>query len=1004
MNDELPKPGSPKSAPRKKGARKARPGTSSIKLNQNLKERNKAKRDARARKKAEYLATLPKSRARRILYRMHPKRVAAYWFSRDGAIMALKIVGIGIALTFIFVLSVFAYFRKDLPNLKDVSGNDKGGSIRYYDRTGQILLWEDFDSIKRLPVKGELIAQDLKDATVAIEDKEFYNHGGFNVRGIARAAVNDITKNGGRQGGSTITQQLVKINYDWTRDATYKRKVKELILAVELERTYSKNEILTGYLNNAPYGAFETGAEAASQTYFNKPAKDLTLDEAAFFAAIPKSPTFYSSYSPDFEKDEFVGRQHYILDLMAQQGKITVKERDEAKKIDTVAKVKPRTNKYSGIKAPYFVLTAREQLINDLTPKGYSKGGLKVTTTLDMHLQNLAEQQVQKGIKQVIRQGGDEIAFAAEDVHTGQMVALVGGVDFNNPDHGQNNYAHDYRLPPGSSFKPYDYISLMENTTNVGAGTVLYDQQGPLDGYPCTKKGLPPPKGDSNCLQNYDFRYPGPLTVRYALGGSRNVPAVKSMLIAGVDKTIAIANKLGISDGYKCYQDEKLTKEGQCYASSAIGDGAYLKLDQHVHAYGSISRNGNVLPQAYYLKVEDDSNKTVREWKQSKGDQVIRPDSAYIVSDILSDPNASYFPAGRKPHRYTNKQGTWKFSMKTGTTNDAKDGWMMGFSTQYAAGVWVGYHNRNRVMTGTMEGMTQPVWQGWMQAAHEPLKPEERVKPASVKTAPAFVVRSHVGIGSVEPSPANDLYPSWYQPKAGSTKKVTIDTVSNKLATDCTPPLARRESTEGDVTSFSGDTFVGTAGANTNATDDVHKCDDAKPTVALSVSGDDGSYTLIATVSAGTHPLKTVNFLVNGQVIPNGTFDASTGTTTFSVVYNATDSGTVTAQVIDNVLYDATDQKSVDGGGGGNGSLTLADPGDESSSGTSGIDFNWTGNDNAPYKLMLRAPGSSSYSQVCPTTPSTSCTANVSTNGDYSARVVDKDGNQSNVITFHKGP
>ncbi len=250
------------------------------------------------------------------------------------------------------------------------------------------------------------------------------------------------------------------------------------------------------------------------------------------------------------------------------------------------------------------------------------------------------------------------------------------------------------------------------------------------------------------------------------------------MLIAGIEPTIDVAHKLMTNYGedgkpdatignYRCYYDEKNTQQAPCYASSAIGDGAYLRLDEHTHGYATLSRNGLNIPQTYLMKVEDPNGKTILEWKPSKGVQAINPETAYIVSDMMSDPNASYLP--NKIQRYKG----WKFGAKTGTTNDSKDGLMMMISPQYAVGTWVGYHNRQRVMTGFMETMTLPIVNGWMQNMHANLKPEERVKPAGIQTLPAFVVRTHVGVKSVEPSPSTDLFPSWYkQPgQAGSTQK-----------------------------------------------------------------------------------------------------------------------------------------------------------------------------------------------------------------------------------------
>lgn len=934
------KPGSPRSQyTTKKG--------NQIKLHNNFQSRRKAKKDARSRSKAAYLATMPKNRFKRIIYRMHPKRAAHYWFSREGGLMALKLSGVGILAVFLLLVGVFAYFRKDLINLRDISGNNIGGSVRYYDRKGETLLWEDYDAVKRNPVQSNEISQYIKDATVAVEDQNFYNHNGFDVKGISRAGISNILGDGSQQGGSTITQQLVKLTQNWTKERTYARKIKELILAVELERSYSKDEILTGYLNTAPYGDITYGVEAAMRDYFRKDAKDMTLDEAAFLAAIPKSPSTFSPYGARYDKEELVGRQHYILDLMEQQGKITTEQRDKAKQVNTLKKIKPRQPKFQGIKAPWFVLAAKERLIEERGAETVQLGGLKVTTTLDLDKQKIAEEEVQKGLNQVRYQGGDTAAFVAEDVKTGQVVALVGGSDFYNKDYGQNNYAR-LKLPAGSSFKPYDYLSLIENTNDFGAGSVLYDTQDPLPGYPCTNKS----NTNGNCLNDYDFRQPGPLTLRYALGGSRNIPAVKSMLIAGIDKTIETADKLGLQDlgsdnenvqgnGYRCYEpgDATLTKESQCYASAAIGDGAYLKLDEHVHAYTTISRNGKLLPQTYILKIENASGDVIREWKPSEGKQVVRPDSAYIVADMMSDPRASYF--GRKSQAF----GDWKFSMKTGTTNDRKDGWMMGFSTRYAAGVWVGYHDRSVEMSGAMETMTQPIWDGFMQKIHQDMEAEQRPRPPGVQEQPAFVVRNHVGFGSIEPSPSNDLFPSWYKSKTNSNSGAIIDKVSKKLATDCTPERAKEKAYNARANLFSGDTFHGATAANTDEKDDIHHCEDAKPRVNLILPDNCNNIcTISARVSGGTHPLSsdefpgTLNFYVNGSQVKSVRI-SSGGEVSFK--YRPTFSGfkNVRAEVIDSVLYDSSDSDSISFSGSDSSGPNITNANWDGSE----TDFEWSG-------------------------------------------------------------
>ncbi|MET1032920.1 MAG: transglycosylase domain-containing protein [Candidatus Saccharimonadales bacterium] len=887
----------------------------SIKVNRSLGERVRASREAKARKRAAYLSTLPQGRVKRILYRLHPKRVFKYWFSREGAIMALKIMGIGIVVCFLLLVGVFAYFRKDLPNITSLASTQ--GSIMYYDRTGQTVLWQDYDGVKNVPVASDKISKYVKDATIAIEDKNYYKHGAFDVQGIMRAGLNDVFNHGGAvQGGSTITQQLVKINQGWTQDRSIARKFKELILAVELEREYSKDDILTGYLNTAPYGNVQNGVESASQDYFGKSAKDLNLAEAAMMASIPQSPSYYSPYGPIYEPAELLGRQHYVLDQMVDQKMVTKEEAEAAKKYDILATIREPQPKYDGIKAPYFVLAAKQELEEKYGSKTIQRGGWKVTTTLDIRLQDLAETQVKKNMTQVRKQGGDTSAFAAIDVKTAQMVALVGGPDFNEPKYGQVNYAQRW-IPPGSSFKPYDYASMINETENTGAGSVLYDTQAALPGYSCTNKARP--KDGGNCLTDYDFRYPGPVTIRYALGGSRNVPAVKAMLTVGTNKVIQIAQDMGLKSGYKCFEpgDASLTQEAQCYGSSAIGDGAYLHLDEHVNALATLSRLGEALPQTYILKITDSRDKGIYEWKQPKGKQVLKPDSAYIVNDILSDPKASYLRTDRKFHNYKG----WKFAIKTGTTNDAKDGLMVSYSAQYASAVWVG-SNIPKEMSGAMENMTQPVIQGWMQGAHDPIKAGTNwVAPTTIKTLPAYVIRNKISNqAEIVPSPANDIYPSWYKQTAKQgTGSQTLDKVSNKIATACTPELAKENQGNANDNVFSADNFVGNrSGASAAGNDDVHNCGDAKPQITLTAPATcAGSCTFTVTVTQGTHPLTSdkfagaVELYVGGQKIESQGVSTSPSTISFTYTPTTTGPAEIQAKVIDSVLYDSSESATV---------------------------------------------------------------------------------------------
>lgn len=947
-----------------------------IKLNRSIGDRFKARRDAKARRRAAYLGSLPQERWKRILYRMHPKRVWRYWTSREGAIMALKLAGIGIVVCFILLVGVFAYFRKDLPNIKDISGDNLGGSIVYTDRTGETILWQDYNAVKRIPVRGDQISKYVKQATVAIEDKDFYNEGAFNVRGIIRAGIHDLTNSGGpRQGGSTITQQLVKLNQDWSQDQTITRKVKELILAVDLEREYSKDDILNGYLNIAPYGNVQYGVESASNDYFGIAAKDLDLAQSTFLAAIPQSPGYYSpynssKYNPSTSEDNFgaedlIHRQRYILDQMVDQGYITQAQAEEAKKVDILAQIKPFQPHYAGIKAPYFVLAAKHQLEQKYGAETVKRGGWKVVTTVDLKLQELAESLVQKNLANVKRYNGDQEAMVAEDVQTGQIVALVGGVDFNDPTHGQVNYAQT-NLPPGSSFKPYDYAALINETTNSGGGSVLYDDLGPIldankNGYRCTNKNSPKTDkqsaddGGPNCLWDYDFYFPGALTLRYSLGGSRNVPAVKAMMTAGVQKTINLADSMMAGDtGYNCFSDVAQTEKTACYASSGIGDGAYLHLDEHVNGLSTLSRLGKAIPTTYILKITNASNKDIYKWTLPEGKQVVKPDTAYIVSDMLSDPNASYLKKSDKFHSYKG----WKFAIKTGTTNDNYDGLMTSYSSKYAVVSWVGNQDRVKEMTsGAMERMTSPLTRGFMEGAHDLLdeKATNWAAPSGIKTLPAYVVSkapSNRTSGAVIPSKNTDIYPSWYQQKQGSSSSQTIDKVSGKLATSCTPGDAKQTTTGGNANLFSADIFVNGSSANITASDDVHNCNDVKPSVTITAPSDCNvgspcSFTVTAT--QGTHPLGgsqwggALELYVNGQKVSSQAVSSSPSSVTITYTPTEAGSATVTAKVIDSVLYSATSDATVTFGS--NTSATLQNwPGWRGNRGTSNSGGN--GNDS----------------------------------------------------------
>jgi membrane peptidoglycan carboxypeptidase len=520
-----------------------------------------------------------------------------------------------------------------------------------------------------------------------------------------------------------------------------------------------------------------------------------------------------------------------------------------------------------------------------------------------------------------------------------------------------------------------------------------------------------------NCLWDYDFRYPGALSLRYALGGSRNVPAVKAMLTVGTNKVISNANNMmSVSGAYKCYNPgtdvniATVKDEAQCYGASAIGDGAYLHLDNHVNGLATLARLGQSIPQTYILKIQDAANKTIYQYKQPKAKQAIRPDAAYIVDDMASDANASYLPAGYyKWHDYKG----WKNAIKTGTTNNGFDGLMTAWNTKFAVASWVGYHTRNKPLSGAMEYSTTPLTKGFMTAALDSLntQPENWKEPSGMQHLPGYVVRTHVGIGSREPSPTTEIFPSWYKAKATSSKSQTIDKVSGKVATSCTPESAKQVlGGSAAPTTYSVDIFYppgqGSSASSSSSTasgsDDVHSCSDSPPTISLTATdNNNGTATLTAFVSAGSHALNdpqypqypgTVTFTVNGQSV--GSKGASDPQDNVSVSYTIPASGSynVSATVTDSVLYSASDSKTVDFSGG-----SVGGPTNLQGNRVGGItNFSWSGG-SGPY-TVYRA-GGTPVGGTCNGTGVTACTAN-GVPGGSAVYVQDNDGNKSNTITI----
>lgn len=848
----------------------------------NLAHKRKTKKDAASRKRAEYLATLPKHPVKRFFYRLHPKRVFKFWFSKRGFLLGLKIFGVAVLLGVLFVGGLFAYFRKDLDQIRpeELAKRVQTTVSKYYDRNG-VLLWEDKGSDNyKLVVKSEELSKYLKDATVAIEDRDFYKHNGVSPSGIIRAAINNTSSNT-VQGGSTLTQQLVKQVF-FTDEAGERglagipRKIKEAILAIEVERMYDKDQILTLYLNESPYGGRRNGAESAAQTYFGKSAKDLTLPEAALLAAIPQNPSVYNPYNVAGHPG-LIDRQHTVLDYMAREGFVTQKEADEAKKVAIIDSLRPETDQFADIKAPHFVLAVRSQLQQELGAATVGKGGLTIKTTLDVRVQEKLEAEMNSFFASGIPEsnGISNGAATVEDTQTGQIIALLGSRDFRYPGFGQDNASTAF-IQPGSTVKPLVFAKLFEDKgsgqRNYGSGTILKDER--IDNIYGTR------------LNNWDNRFMGDLTIRRGLSLSRNIPAVKAMYINGVDESLAMIHDLGAKS--YCTQ-EAAAGVG---LSSAIG-GCGVKQIDLVNAYSTLGRSGTYKPSTMVLEVKNSSNETIKKWKD-EGKQVLDPQIAYILADILSDPDARASLHGRFPlGLYVDGVQT---AGKTGTSDKdskPKDLWIMNYSPTLTMGLWLGNSDTSTIRTSNSVLGGRVVSNVLSYAYKDIYAAEGKWKAGDWFERPEGIQQQ-----------GRELYPSWWNKNQGQTKqKLTFDRVSKFKATDCTPAAAKIEievlRSIDPVTKR--EVFIAPDGYDASKDDDKHGCDDPKPTISNISYSSSGSGTVSFTAGQGKFALQSIEVLVDGKSIGSVSGSAS------SAVVGSLSSGTkITIVVTDEGYYSTT--------------------------------------------------------------------------------------------------
>lgn len=643
-----------------------------------------------------------------------------WWRRLSPKEVLLDIAATIFALVVLFSAGVLIWISTlEIPDLSSFEERRVLQSTKIYDRTGEILLYDLHQDVRRTVVPFEEISQYIKDATIAIEDDQFYNHYGIEPKAIIRAVVTNMRDGDllGGQGGSTITQQVIK-NSVLQRDKTITRKVKEWILAIKLERVISKDEILGIYLNESPYGGTIYGVEEAAQAFFGKKAADVTLSEAAYLAALPQAPTFLSPYGNN--RADLDERQQTVLRRMLDQGKIDEATYTAAK--DTVVEFQPQA--VTGIRAPHFVMYIREQIARTYGEEAIAERGMRVITTLDWELQKEAERIVaERGAANVERFKATNAGLVATDPKTGDLLVMVGSRDyFSEEIDGNFNIALASRQP-GSAIKPFIYAAAFSK--GFLPDTVVFDvrtQFSPL----CPPDSF---SSESPCYSpnNYNNKFLGPISLRNALAQSLNIPAVKVLYLAGVKESLKLAADMGLTT----------LNDPDRYGLTLVLGGGEVRLLDMTYAYGVFANEGTLAEPRSILRVED-SRGNILEENPIKTKRVLDKNVALMISDVLSDNVA------RTPLWGANSQVNFpnrSVASKTGSTNTLRDAWLMGYAPNISVGTWVG-NNDNSPMGGGLSGLiVTPMWREFLDLALEKLPEESFTQPTINRVGVKPIIR-----------------------------------------------------------------------------------------------------------------------------------------------------------------------------------------------------------------------------------------------------------------------
>jgi len=602
---------------------------------------------------------------------------------------------------------LFLWYSRDLPTPGKIVEPKYTDATRIYDRNGE-LLYSVYQDQNRTYVPLKKIPENLVNATIAIEDEAFYKNSGFSITGYLRGVGNFLLLRG-VTGGSTITQQLVK-NVLLTSERRLSRKVKELILAIQVDKRFSKDQILEMYLNNISYGGTAIGVEAAAQTYFGKDVGELDLGESAFLAGVPQSPGRYSPFGG--EKD-YVGRTEAVLKQMVANDYITKDEKEKAlKKIET----HKFSRRETGIKAPHFVLHVREILARQFGEQFLYTGGLQVTTTLDYGLQKKAEEIVKKELDKIEKYKVGNGAALITNPKTGEILAMVGSKDyFDEKNKGNFNVVVQGQRQPGSSLKPIIYAKAFEK--GYTPATMLLDVR---TDFPTDDPTLP-----IYTPVNYSGKFGGPIQLRYALGNSINLPAVKLLAMVGIQDAMEKAYDMGIANWNPT--EEAMANVGL----SLVLGGREVTLHDEVTAYGVLANKGIRQDLVTIQKVTDSKGKKLFELKKKEGARALSEEISFLISDILSDNGARTTEFG--PNSYLKIPGK-TVAVKTGTTDEKRDNWTVGYTPSFVVGVWVGNNDYTPMNPAIASGVTgaSPIWHQLMLEVLKKGEDESFEKPENI--------------------------------------------------------------------------------------------------------------------------------------------------------------------------------------------------------------------------------------------------------------------------------